>query len=134
MPRILMIEDTADYRDIITYYLGKTGFTVTAAHDGREGLEKARRESFDLIITDLMLPAVSGYEICTLLKQDARHHKTPIIVLTASKLQPKDEQLAKECGADAFFPKSIEPKLLVERIHELISGSPTTPPAPSATV
>jgi DNA-binding response OmpR family regulator len=126
-----MIEDTADYRDIITYYLGKTGFTVTAAHDGRDGLEKARRESYDLIITDLMLPAVSGYEICTLLKQDARYHKTPIIVLTASKLQPKDEQLAKECGADAFFPKSIEPKLLVTKIQELISGI-SAPPAPSA--
>ena len=131
MPRILMIEDTTDYRDIISYYLGKTGFTVTTARDGREGLEKARGETFDLIITDLMLPAVSGYEICTLLKQDARYQKIPIIVLTASKLQPKDEQLAKECGANAFFPKSIEPKTLVAHIHEMIAGSPTPPPAPS---
>jgi len=77
-----------------------------------------------------MLPAISGYEICTLLKQDARYQKVPIIVLTASKLQPKDEQLAKECGADAFFPKSIEPKTLVAHIHELIAAA-STPGAPS---
>ena len=119
--RILLIDDNDDYRDVLSYYLKTVGgYDVEISLDGREGLAKARAGSWDLIITDLMLPGHNGYEICTLLKQDLRYQKIPVLILTASKLQPKDEQLARDCGANDFCQKSLEPKLLAERIRQLL--------------
>ncbi len=119
--RILLIEDSDDFRQIVSHYLGTHGYSVTTAENGRDGLAKARAEAFDLIITDLMLPILGGYEICTLLKQDSRYSSVPILVLTASKLQPKDRDLAVECGANDFCPKSLEPQALLEKVRELLA-------------
>ena len=127
--RILIIEDSPDYLEIVSFYLRASGFIVETAQDGREGLTKARNEPFDLIITDLMLPSHSSYEICTMLRQDVRFQRIPIVVLTASKLHAKDEELAKNCGADAFCPKSTEPRKLVEKLRELIAAASSGPPA-----
>ena len=129
MANILLIEDSVDYADILVFYLRSAGFTVTAARDGREGLDKARVAGVDLIITDLMLPGLNGYEICSLLKQDARFKRIPIVILTASKLHSKDRELALECGADAFCAKSTEPKQLVETINGLLKSSADAPSA-----
>ena len=119
--RILLIDDNDDYRDVLSYYLKTVGgYDVEISPDGREGLAKARAGSWDLIITDLMLPGHNGYEICTLLKQDLRYQKIPVLILTASRLQPKDEQLARDCGANDFCQKSLEPKVLAERIRQLL--------------
>ena len=119
---LLLIEDSTDYREIVSFYLRSAGFVVGCAKDGRDGLAQARAGPCDLIITDVMLPSLGGYEICSLLKQDSRYQRIPIIILTASKLQPKDRELALQCGADAFCPKSLEPKLLVEKIQQLLAG------------
>jgi DNA-binding response OmpR family regulator len=123
--KILLIEDSADYRDVVAFYLQKSGFDVVVAADGREGLQQARAPGIHLIITDVMLPSLNGYEICSLLKQDGRYQRIPIIVLTASKLQATDRELALQCGADAFCPKSIELKQLVEKIRALLAPART---------
>jgi DNA-binding response OmpR family regulator len=123
MAHILLIEDSSDYADIVAFYLKSSGFTVTAVRDGREGLDKARAGGVDLSVTDLMLPSLNGYEICALLKQDSRHQRIPIMILTASTLQAKDRELALQCGANAFCAKSTEPKQLLERVQALLSAS-----------
>jgi DNA-binding response OmpR family regulator len=95
------------------------GFDVLIAMDGEEALAKARAESPDLIVLDLMLPKVNGYEVCTMLKQDARYQRIPIVLFTA-KAQEKDEKLGMECGANAYVRKPFRAQELIEKIRGLI--------------
>lgn len=120
--RILIIEDNSDFLDLLGYTLTAAGYTLLTAKTGKEGLEMARREQPDLILTDLMLPLLNGYEICSMLKQDARYQRIPIMMLSATKVQEQDERLAKDCGADLFVLKSIEPKELLLKILELLAS------------
>jgi DNA-binding response OmpR family regulator len=122
-PRILLVEDNKDVLTLVSYHLSSAGFAVIPAKDGREGLDKALQEQPDLILADLMLPALNGYELCAFLKQHVRHKAIPIIIWSATKIQPKDEQLAKECGVDRFLLKSVDPDTLVEQIRSLLSVS-----------
>ena len=122
--RILLIEDDPDFLLLLKYELTASGYTLITATNGRDGLEKAQQEKPDLILTDLMLPKLNGYEICTMLKQDARYQKIPIFILSATKVLEKDEQLAKECGADAFILKTIDPKELLRKIQNTLSVLP----------
>lgn len=119
--RILVIEDNPDFRDLLAYSLTSAGYTVLTATTGKDGLDTARREQPDLILTDLMLPLMNGYEICSMLKQDVRYRRIPILMLSATKVQEKDEHLAKDCGADLFVLKSIEPKELLAKIRDLLA-------------
>jgi len=122
--RLLMIEDDPGFIEAMSYLLEKAGYTLTVARNGREGLEKARQEQPDLILTDLLLPGLNGYEVCTMLKQDVRYQKTPIIIWSASKVQEPDQKLALECGADAFVLKATEPKQLLGKIQEVLAAAP----------
>ena len=122
-PRVLVIEDNTDVRSLVVYQLETAGLTVLSAANGREGLDKALQETPDLVLTDLMLPALNGYEVCSFLKQHVRHKDLPVIVWSATKIQPKDEQLAKECGADRFLLKTIDPNILIQEIWTLIHAS-----------
>jgi CheY-like chemotaxis protein len=117
--RILVIEDDTDFLEVVTYMLRGAGYTVLVARNGQEGLEMARQEQPDMILSDLMLPRLNGYEICSMLKQDVRFSKIPVVIWSATKLQDKDEHLAKECGADDFILKSIEPKALLAMVQRL---------------
>ena len=120
--RILIIEDHADLLEVLAYTLRAAGYDLLTAKTGKEGLEMAQREQPDLILTDLMLPLLNGYEICSMLKQDVRYKQIPIMMLSASKVQGKDEQLAKDCGADLFLLKSIPSKELLAKIQELLNA------------
>ena len=122
--RLLMIEDDPGFIEAMTYLLEKSGYTLRVVRNGREGLEQARQEPPDLILTDLLLPGLNGYEVCTMLKQDARYQKIPIIVWSASKIQEPDQKLAFDCGADAFILKSSEPKQLLGKIQEVLAATP----------
>lgn len=126
-PRILIIDDEPTIIKMVSKRLEVEGFDVLIAMDGQEGLTKAQTESPDLIVLDLMLPKLNGYEVCTLLKQDARFQKIPVMLFTA-KAQMKDEQLGKECGANAYMRKPFQAKELVDTIRTLLaSGSVQTP-------
>jgi DNA-binding response OmpR family regulator len=121
--RILVIEDDQDFRDLLAYQLTAAGYTLLTAQNGQEGLEKARAETPDLILTDLMLPKLNGYEVCSLLKQDVRYAHIPILMLSATKMADKDEQLAKQCGASEYLLKTLEPKKLLEKVKEALAGT-----------
>ena len=120
---ILIIEDDPDVRESVSSLLSGSGCALLTAANGPEGLAKAQKERPDLILTDLMLPQLNGYEICTMLKQDVRYQRIPIIVWSATKLEDKDAEVAKECGADVFLLKTLDPKQLLQTIQDLIAKS-----------
>ena len=97
------------------------GFEVMIAMDGEEGFQKAQTEGPDLVILDLMLPKLNGYEVCSLLKKNTQFQKIPIIMFSA-RAQDRDEKVGLECGADAYVRKPVDSKELVEKIRTLING------------
>ena len=129
-PRILLVDDEPSIVKMVGKRLEVEGFDVIAAVDGQEGLTKAQRDAPQLIILDLMLPKLNGYEVCTMLKQDTRYQQIPIILFTA-KASEKDEKLGMECGANAYIRKPFRAQDLMEKIRSLIS-TPAAP-APSQT-
>ena len=120
--RILLIEDNQDQIDLLTPLLQRAGYELLIARNGREGLTVARKERPDLILTDLMLPQLNGYEICTMLKQDTQYQDIPIMVLSATKIEEQDAKLAVECGANAYFLKTDGPQQLLQAIERVLSG------------
>ena len=122
-PRILLVDDEPSIVKMVGKRLEIEGFDVVVAVDGQEGLTKAQAEHPDLIILDLMLPKLNGYEVCTMLKQDTRYQRIPIVLFTA-KVQEKDEKLGMECGANAYVRKPFRAQELLEKIHGLLPASP----------
>ena len=120
--RILLVDDEPAVLMVARKRLEVAGFEVVVASDGQDGMEKARAEHPDLIILDLMLPKLNGYEVCTMLKQDLRYKHIPIIIFSA-KTQEKDQQMAKECGADAYVPKPYKPDVLLGHITTLLTAT-----------
>lgn len=117
--KILLVEDEKDLVETVSLRLEAAGYEIIPAYDGREGLEKAKREKPDLIILDLMLPKMDGYKVCGLLKADTRYNKIPIVMFTA-RAQESDKKMGQEVGADAYITKPFEPEALLEKINELL--------------
>lgn len=125
--RILLVDDEPSIVKMVGKRLEVEGFQVLIAMDGQDGLAKAQAEQPDLIILDLMLPKLNGYEVCTMLKQDTRYQKIPIVLFTA-KAQDKDEKMGMECGANAFVRKPFRAQELMEHIRRLLGApAPATP-------
>ena len=122
-PRILLVDDEPSIVKMVGKRLEVEGFDVLVAMDGQEGLTKAQSEHPDLMILDLMLPKLNGYEVCTMLKQDTRYQKIPIVLFTA-KAQDKDEKLGMECGANAYVKKPFRAQELLEKIRVLLPAAP----------
>ena len=121
-PRILLVDDEPSIVKMVGKRLEVEGFDVIVAMDGQDGLAKAQTEHPDLLILDLMLPKLNGYEICTMLKQDTRYQKIPIVLFTA-KAQDKDEKLGMECGANAYVRKPFRAQELIEKMRTLLGAS-----------
>jgi DNA-binding response OmpR family regulator len=117
--RILVVDDEPELLMAIEIRLKMSGYETMAAHDGQEGLERARKDKPDLIILDLMLPKIDGYKVCALLKADARYSNIPIIMLTA-RAQDTDEKLGLEVGANAFITKPFQHEAVLAKIKELL--------------
>lgn len=114
--RILIIEDEAHIQELLKYNLEKSGFQVSLAENGLEGLDEAIRGKYDLILLDLMLPGLDGLEICKRLRADKQTRRTPIIMLTA-KGEEFDKVLGLELGADDYITKPFSVKELVARVR-----------------
>ena len=125
-PRVLLVDDEPSILKIVGKRLEVEGFEVLVAMDGQDALAKARTERPQVIVLDLMLPKLNGYEVCTLLKQDPRYQKTPIIIFTA-KTHATNEQMAMECGANAYVCKPFSGQELVEKIRALIAAAAAQP-------
>ena len=120
MARILLVEDNEMNRDMLSRRLERKGYTVTCAVDGQEGVAKARSEKPQLILMDMSLPVLDGWEATRRLKADAQTKPTPIIALTAHAMA-SDEQKAREAGCDDFDTKPIELPRLLGKIEALLS-------------
>ena len=119
--RLLIIDDEKDFTDTLSMRLEAKGYEIIEAYDGPTGLEKAQIAKPDLIVLDIMMPGMSGFDVCLKLKDDKELKAIPVIVLTA-KYQPNDIQFAKELGADAYLTKPVEMETLTGKIHELLKA------------
>lgn len=118
--KILVSEDNPDIRKILVMRLEINGYDVIQAQDGEEAVDKIKKESPDLVILDLMMPKMSGFEVCRMIKFDDKYKDMPIIVLSALD-QQADREKAIEAGADAYFIKPFDLELLLNKIKSLVS-------------
>lgn len=126
MKTILLIEDVEDNRDLVVQIL-ESEYTVVEARDGQEGLEKARAEHPHLILLDLALPKMDGWEAARRLKADPSLKAIPIIALTAYAMEG-DEARALEAGCDAYVAKPILPKDLRATVRKVLETVETQSP------
>jgi DNA-binding response OmpR family regulator len=119
---ILVAEDDRDIADLIAHYLRKQGWTPHIATSGDDALAYARRQPVDLVILDVMLPGLSGLEVCRVLRGDKATEAIPIIMVTA-RAEETDRIVGLEIGADDYLAKPFSPNELVARVRALMRRS-----------
>ena len=125
MSRILLVEDNELNRDMLVRRLQRRGFSMSSANDGKQGIDKARSELPDLILMDLNLPEIDGWEAATTLKADARTAAIPIIALTAHAMV-SDREKALDHGCDDFATKPVDFEKLLHKIQTLLTRNANT--------
>ncbi len=120
--RILVVDDEIYIVHILDFSLGMEGYEVITALDGEQALEKARTEKPDLIVLDIMMPKLDGYETCKILKAEPETKDIPVILLSA-KGRNVDQKIGFEVGADDYITKPFSPRKLVERINAILGQS-----------
>ena len=123
MARILLVEDQEMNRDMLSRRLRKRGHEVSIAVDGAEGVAKAREESPDLILMDMSLPVMDGWEATRTIKADAATRAIPVVALTAHAMST-DREKALAAGCDAYETKPIELPRLLQTIGKLLEPAP----------
>src|SRR5262249_18301641 len=117
--KILVVDDEIYIVHILDFSLGMEGYEVLTALDGEQALEKAHAEHPDLIVLDIMMPKLDGYETCKMLKSDESTRGIPVILLSA-KGRNVDQKIGFEVGADDYITKPFSPRKLVERINAIL--------------
>ena len=122
--KVLVVEDEPDIRKLVRYNLAQERFKVVEAEDGEKALRAIQRERPDLIILDLMLPGLSGLELCRTLRERAETARLPILMLTA-KAGEADRVVGLEMGADDYLTKPFSPRELVARVKAILRRTET---------
>ncbi len=130
---ILIIEDDRDIEELVRYNLQQEGFTVAAATDGAFGLSMIRKSPPDLLLLDLMLPKLSGLEICKAVRRDEKLNRLPILMLTA-RGEESDRVIGLELGADDYVTKPFSPRELVARVKALLRRAEPAGSSPQAAI
>jgi phosphate regulon transcriptional regulator PhoB len=117
--KILVVEDEPDIRKLVNYNLAQERFRVLEAEDGEQGLKMVQREKPDLVILDLMLPGLSGMELCKILRERSETERLPVLMLTA-KAGEADRVVGLEMGADDYLTKPFSPRELVARVRAVL--------------
>lgn len=117
--KILVVEDEADIRTLITYHLSQERFRVLEAENGEDALDLVQQESPRLIVLDLMLPNLSGLDVCKIIRQNPETAQTPILMLTA-KAGEADRVVGLELGADDYITKPFSPREMVARVKAVL--------------
>src|SRR5438105_2657775 len=128
--RVLLVEDDPSIREVAAIGLKGAGFRVTTSGDGRDGLGRARRDPFDVVILDVMLPSLDGFEVCREIRKESR---IPVIMLTA-RTDTIDVVVGLESGADDYVTKPFEIAELVARVRAVLRRSSAAPAETSISV
>ena len=124
--RILVVDDTPRNSKLLADLLAAQGFQVAIAASGPEALECLRKDRFDLVLLDVVMPGMSGYEVCQAIKADATTQHIPVLLLAGS-FEALDENRARSVGADGHIVKPFESEALVQKIHSLLGTTPSQP-------
>ncbi|NOZ68875.1 MAG: response regulator transcription factor [Deferribacteres bacterium] len=117
--KILIVDDEKDILELLSYNLKKEGFETACSSNGEDALRLLRRDAFDLVVLDLMLPGMQGMELCRILKSSEETSSVPIIMLTA-KNEEVDKVLGLEMGADDYITKPFSPRELLARVKAVL--------------
>lgn len=117
--RVLIVEDEPHIVESLSFVLSREGFSVASVLDGEAAVESLRRDPPDLVILDVMIPRLNGFEVLKVAKSDPALKAIPVIVLTA-KGQLQDRRLAEEIGSDGFMTKPFSNREIVEQVRRLI--------------
>jgi two-component system alkaline phosphatase synthesis response regulator PhoP len=126
MSRILVVDDDPGIVKVVRAYLEQAGFDVSLAYDGKKAMQIARHDKPDLVILDLMLPEMDGWDVCRALRKES---DVPIIMLTA-RVEESDKLIGLELGADDYVTKPFSPRELVARVRSVlrrVRGTPSRP-------
>ncbi len=126
MRRILVADDSSTVRNVVAHAFRGTDVEVLEAASGEEALESARRERPDLVLCDVLMMGISGYEVAEALAED----RVPVLLLTGP-FEPFDEERARRAGAVGYLAKPFEPRVLVERVREILGAGREPAPAPA---
>lgn len=121
--RVLLAEDEPNIVESLTFILERSGFAVATTTNGRQALEVAQSDTPDILILDVMLPELDGYEVLRRLRADARTKTLPVLMVTA-KGQREDRETAMRCGADMFITKPFVNSELIAAVEKLAVGRP----------
>lgn len=121
MSKVLVVEDSPAQRQMITELLKNSGLKVIVAVDGVEALENIAQSSPDLVILDIVMPRMNGYEVCRRLKTDPKTKNVPVVICS-SKGEEFDRYWGMKQGADAYISKPFQPKELLGTIKQLLRG------------
>lgn len=114
--RILLVDDDVELGELLTDFLAQEGFAIEVQHDGEAGLQRARDETFDLVLLDVMLPRLNGFDVLRRLREESR---VPVMMLTA-RGDDVDRIVGLEIGADDYLPKPFNPREMVARIRAIL--------------
>jgi len=131
--RVLIVEDEPDIRELVVHHLKREGYQVSVAASGEEALRQVQASPPDLVLLDLMMPAMNGLEVCRRLRQDPVTASLPIVMLTA-KGDEVDRVLGLELGADDYVVKPFSPKELLARVRAVLRRSLPAPGASPTTL
>ena len=121
MSTVLVVEDSLAQRQMISDLLKGSGLTVTVASDGVEALEQIQRSSPDVVVLDIVMPRMNGYEVCRRLKADPKTQNVPV-VMCSSKGEEFDRFWGMKHGADAYIAKPFQPTELIGTVKQLLRG------------
>ncbi|HEY9874676.1 MAG TPA: response regulator [Candidatus Obscuribacterales bacterium] len=119
MSKVLLVEDSATQRAMISDFLKQRGLKVTVARDGMEALERMQADCPDLVLLDIVMPRMNGYEFCRRLKSNPKTHKIPVVMCSA-KGEEYDRYWGMKQGADAYIAKPFYPRELVGTVKHLL--------------
>ena len=120
--KVLVCDDEPYIVESVSYVVRKAGYEVVIAEDGLEALNAVKREKPDLVFLDIMMPKISGYEVCRQLKEDPATKSAYVVMLTA-RGQEEDERRALEMGADEFMTKPFSPRKMRAKLDEILGQS-----------
>ena len=121
MSTVLIVDDHAEALYLLRCMLEAEGFAVVEASHGREALDAAARQPLDLIVSDILMPVMDGFNLCRIWKSDPRLRQIPFVFYTATYVDKADEELGLSLGADLFLVKPIEPQVLMAKLREVLA-------------